>query len=61
MSYYAPIPSTDYDNNSPTNIAYRERVALDRENRLNVEEQRAYDDALVECQYGSGFFRRAHP
>ena len=66
MSYYAPgglgvIPSTDYGNNSPANLAYREQVALDRENRLNAEEQRAYDDSLCECIYGPGFFRRAHP
>jgi hypothetical protein len=61
VSYYAPIPPTGYDNNSPSNVTYRLRVALDRDDRLNTEEQRVYDDTQIELEYGSDFFRRAHP
>lgn len=55
------IPSTGYDNPAPENVAYRLKVALDRDNRLNTDEKRIYDDGLVEHEFGSGFFRRAHP
>ena len=66
MSYYAPgglgaIPSTDYDNNSPANVAYRLRVAIDRDDRLNAEERRVYTDTACELEFGPGFLRRAHP
>lgn len=61
MSYYAPIPSTGYDNDSPSNVAYRLRVALDRDDRLNFEERQIYTDTASELEFGPGFLRRAHP
>jgi len=56
-----PVPSTGYDNPSPANREYRARVAFDRDERLNWEERRVYDEALIELEFGPGFFRRAHP
>jgi len=66
VSYYAPgglgaIPSSGYDNKSPENVAYRLKVAIDRDNRLNGEERRIYDDTVCELEFGPGFLRRAHP
>lgn len=46
---------------SPSEMMYRERVALERENRLNKEELRVYEDTKVELEFGDGFFQRAHP
>ena len=46
---------------SVSEILYRERVALDRENRLNKEETQVYNDTLTELESGFGFFRRSHP
>ena len=37
------------------------QVAQDRDNRLNKEEARVYNDTLIELEYGFGFFQRAHP
>lgn len=55
------VPSTGYDNPAPSNVAYRTRVALDREDRLNNEEKRVYEDTILMLEYGPNFFRRAHP
>lgn len=55
------VPSTGYDNPQPTNRALKLKVALDRDDRLNNEERRVYEDTLVELEFGAGFFRRAHP
>lgn len=55
------VPFNGYENSQPTNVAYRLRIALDRENRLNNEELRAYEDTLIELEFGASFFQRAHP
>lgn len=62
FGYPAPFtPSEERGTLSLSEILYRERVALDRENRLNKEETRVYNDTLTELEFGFGFFRRAHP
>lgn len=59
--FLAAPPSTGYDNQSPENVAYRLKVALDRDDRLNGEEKRVYEDTQCELEFGPGFLRRAHP
>lgn len=54
MSYW-------YENTSPENRAYRAKLALDRDSRLNPEEQAVYDYTEAELLYGRNFFKRAHP
>lgn len=61
FAYGGSIPSTGYDNPSPENRAYRLKVAMDREERLNNEEKRVYEDTVLILEYGPNFFRRAHP
>lgn len=56
-----PAPSTGYDNPSPDNVAYRLRVALDRDDRLNHEEERARKDVEMEREFGPKWWLRAHP
>jgi hypothetical protein len=59
---FIPTPApTGYDNKSPENVAYRLRTALDRDDRLNVDEKRVYEDTKCELEFGPGFLRRAHP
>ena len=55
------IPSTGYDNLDPANVAYKLKIALDRDDRLNNEEKRAYEDTALLLEYGPNFLRRAHP
>lgn len=56
-----PAPSTGYDNPSAENQAYRLRVALDRDDRLNSEELMAKRDAEMEYEFGPRWWTRAHP
>ena len=58
---YTPPPSTGYDNPSPENVAYRLRVALDRDERLTAEEARAKLDVEMEREFGPRWWMRAHP
>jgi hypothetical protein len=48
----------DYTN---LELAYRIRIARDRDGRFNREEQKVYNDTLIELEYGPGFLLRAHP
>lgn len=57
----ASPPSWCYEDQSPANKAYRTRVALDRDNRLNDEEQWIYNLTMTELEFGNGFLQRAHP
>jgi hypothetical protein len=61
FAYGGAIPSTGYDNGSDANREFRARIALERDERLNTEERKVYDDALIELEFGKGFFLRAHP
>ena len=54
-------PSTGYDNPSPENQAYRLRVALDRDDRLNRDEALAKYDVEMEIEFGPRWWLRAHP
>lgn len=56
-----PNYSRGYDNPSPDNVAWRLKVAIDRDNRLTDEEKRVYDRTAAELEFGPGFWRRAHP
>lgn len=58
---FNPAPSTGYDNPSPENMAYRLRIALDRDDRLNHEEAEAKHEAEMEYEFGPRWFARAHP
>jgi len=49
-----PIPPAVY-------YTYALNVALDRDDRLNREEQQVYDDTQLELEYGPNFRMRAHP
>lgn len=57
----SPPPSSGYDNPDPTNVAYRLRVALDRDERLNPEEAAAKHDVEMEIEFGPRWWLRAHP
>lgn len=50
-----------YTSTNPEVMAYCLRMAQERDSRFNNEEQRVYDDTRIELEYGSDFFRRAHP
>lgn len=56
-----PVPSTGYDNSDPHNVAYRLRIALDRDDRLNYEETQAKEDVEMEREFGPKWWLRAHP
>lgn len=58
---YGPPPQSVYPNRSERSRAYHLKVAVDRDNRLNTEEQAEYNRTMVELEYGIGFFQRAHP
>lgn len=57
----SPPPSTGYDNPDPANVAYRLRVALDRDDRLTAEEAAAKHDVEMEIEFGPRWWLRAHP
>jgi hypothetical protein len=50
-----------YEDDSEPNRRYRYERAVERDNALNSEEKRMYDDTATELKYGEGFLRRAHP
>lgn len=56
-----PAVGTGYANSSPANVEYRLKLALDREDRLNAEEHKVYEQTSIELEFGKTFYLRAHP
>jgi hypothetical protein len=50
-----------YEDDSESTRKYRYERAVERDNALNFEERRMYEDTATELEYGEGFLRRAHP
>lgn len=51
----------NYNDLDSRNTSWIMGRALDRESRLNADELKAKEEALLECEFGPKWWLRAHP
>lgn len=61
VSMGAVVPPGAYKLSPAIHYTYALNIALDRDDRLNREEQHVYDETQLELEYGPNFRLRAHP
>lgn len=63
-NYVLPVDRlapSGYSVKTEINLSYRLRTAIERDDRLNLEEALAKREAEMECEFGPRWWTRAHP